>query len=233
MASSTNDYFRRFMDAKLGDYMDTPATQFGRSGEDVGERQFVATTTSTGVSSVGDVVVPVGPSESSTVYVKGGEIAGVNVPIGEDAPAPVISANQAAARISAEARSHRISLISNAHSAREASRRWFALMLSFVSIGSIAIICGIAMCFLGKIEAGVVTGICGALMDFGGAIFFKKDTELRKVVEKNQRFLESMDKLLTVFEMAETIGDLEERDNQKALIIGRALGIGGNDEPDT
>ena len=170
---------------------------------------------------LGDTVILSG---DSNIVVEHGEVTAVNADIRSHG-LTVISVEQALERIGAAARLNLDQLERNIEQAREESAQFFRLTLVFSGIGVSVVLLGVVLLFLGQVTAGVVASVASLIPDVTAALFFKKDKELRQTIEAYHNHMLESQRVLTMVDIAATIGSELDRDRIKGEIIFKMLGI--------
>jgi hypothetical protein len=78
---------------------------------------------------------------------------------------------------------------------------------------------------LNQVTAGVVSAIAGIIPEATAALFFRKDKELRHLIESYHQYMQEYQRTLTMIDVAETMKVAKERDKIKREIILSVLGI--------
>ncbi len=111
----------------------------------------------------------------------------------------------------------------NYDQSRQESSRFFWLMITSSGLGFIVIIFSILLLISNKIAAGVLTTTASVIPHTISFLFFKKDTDLRKSIEKYHAYLINSHKTSSMIDLAETVTNLEEKDHLKKLIVLKIL----------
>jgi hypothetical protein len=161
-------------------------------------------------------------SGGGNIVVRGGEVTGVDVEV-KDRSLTVISAEQAIDRIGAVARFTLEQLQRNIEQAREQSSQFFRLTLVFSGIGAAVVLLGVVLLFLGQVTAGVVASAASLIPDVSAAMFFRQDRRLRQTIETYHKHMLDSQRLLTMVDVAATVGNAHDRDRIKREIILKML----------
>lgn len=136
-----------------------------------------------------------------------------------DKNTPIISSEHALRRIANTARFHTDQLRSGIQQAREESKKFFYLTCISAGIGLAVILLGVVLMYVGTVTPGAVTTAVGALSQIITFLLLKKDQELRKTVEINNNHLLWNQRLVTMIDVAETIGDESAKNSIKTEIV--------------
>lgn len=136
-----------------------------------------------------------------------------------------LSAEQAFERINAAVRQNLQQLKENLEQARSQSSHFFKLTIGFASAGFLIIVGAVVLLLAGQVPAGIVASIASLIPEASAALFFKKDSELRKIIESYNQHIINSQQTLTMIDLSETIKDESERDRIKRDIILRVLDI--------
>lgn len=179
-------------------------------------------------------IVNVGRAVAGSVIVTGdgnvvidpsGHISGRDIHISEETSGRILSQDQAFERIDAAVHLNLEQLDKNIAQARSESSQFFKLTLVFAGLGFLVVLAGISLLLAEQITAGVVSTISSIIPEVTAVLFFRKDKELRTTIERySQHILESQ-RILTMIDVAETVGSDKEKDSIKKQIIHKALGI--------
>lgn len=156
-----------------------------------------------------------------------GDIVGRNVIIHTATQEHHLSQDQAFERIGAAVRLNLEQLKENIAQARKESSQFFKLTLVFASLGFVVVLAGVGLLLANQVTAGVVSSISGIIPEVTAVLFFRKDKELRAIIERYHQHVLDSQRMLTMIDVAETVKSSEERDALKRQIIAKALGIKG------
>jgi hypothetical protein len=137
----------------------------------------------------------------------------------------VLSAEQAFERIGAAVRLNLEQLENNIKQARSESNQFLKLTMLFAGFGFLIILFGVLLLFYGLSTAGIVTSISSIIPEATASLFFTKDRELRKTIYSYHQHMIESQQILTMIDVAETIGNDIERDKMKQEIIYKVLNI--------
>jgi hypothetical protein len=178
--------------------------------------------------------MPIGDAVAGSVIVTGdrnvaigksGTIEGRDVVISTQTDKRILSEDQAFERIGTAVRINLDNLQENTAQARSDSSQFFRLSLIFASLGFLVVLAGVALLLAGQVTAGVVSSIASTIPEVTAVLFFRKDRELRCVIERYHQHVLDSQRLLTMIDVAETVKASGERDSLKREIILKALGI--------
>jgi hypothetical protein len=113
----------------------------------------------------------------------------------------------------------------NISQARKESNQFFRLTLICVAAGFIVLLVSITFLFFEKVAIGVVSAASSIIPEVTAALFFGKDKELRKAIERHDQHVFNSQNLLTMIDVAETVQNPKERDLIKQEIIHKVLAI--------
>lgn len=136
-----------------------------------------------------------------------------------------LTQEQAFDRIAAAVKLYLTQIQENIQQARKDSSQFFKLTLVFASLGFIIVMGGVILLYSGEISAGIVAAVSSSVPEVTAVLFFRKDKELRKTIEAYHGHMLASQKLMTMIDVAETIGNPAEQDKMKQQIIFSTLGI--------
>lgn len=136
-----------------------------------------------------------------------------------------LSAELAFERIAASVKFNLVQIQNNIEHARSDSLKFFKLTMICVSFGFILAVFGILISMIFDTKMGYATTLCGSVPELIAVLFFRKDQELRKTIEKYHEELLMSQNILTMIDVAETIDNEMERDKIKQQIIVLRLNI--------
>ena len=136
-----------------------------------------------------------------------------------------LSAEQAFERINAAVRQNLQQLKENVEQAREQSKQFFKLTIGFASAGFLVVLGAVLLLLAGQVSGGIVASVASLIPEATAALFFRKDSELRKTIESYNQHILSSQQTLTMIDLSETIKNASERDRIKRDIILRVLDI--------
>ena len=168
------------------------------------------------LEALGEGIVEAG---DSNVVVRDGKIIDKNVDKSEYSDIPTISSEHAFNRMGQRVRFNLDEKKNALNQARVESRQFFSLTLLSSIVGFFIIVVGVLLIYFRHINAGTVTSVVGIVSEGLAAIFFKKDKELREVVQSHLNMIEESQLLLTLIDIAETITDKTVRDATKRDVI--------------
>ncbi len=125
----------------------------------------------------------------------------------------------AAAKLSIE------QLEQNYNQVRKESSRFFWLMLASSGLGFTVIIFSVVLLCIGKVTAGIVGTAASTIPNATSFLFFKKENELRRSIEKYHGHLIESHKTSSMIDLAETITNSENKDHIKRTIIFKVLEV--------
>ena len=137
----------------------------------------------------------------------------------------VLSTEQAFERIGAAVRQALLQTEKNFDQAREDSKQFFRLTITFASLGFAVVLGGVVLLLLGNVPAGVVASAASIVPELTAALFFRKDRELRETIASYHAHILESQRILTMIDVCETISDQTERDSMKGRLIRSALDI--------
>jgi hypothetical protein len=218
-----------------------PAKQAEKAPPDVGVRSVAASgDTRIGNIRVGDIVgqtVITGDSNTVTVSRSSGFIVGGDVAVragdrggvaaGRDVSVPkeMLPVEQALGRIADAVRLNLGQLQLNMEQARKESSQFFRATLVFSGIGFIVILFGVGLMMAGLVTVGMVTTAASVIPQAGAFLLFNKDKELRRTIEAYHGYILDSQKVLTMIDLAETIGQDTAKDSIKEQIILAVLKV--------
>jgi len=136
-----------------------------------------------------------------------------------------LNADQAFQRIAAAAQVYLNEIQANIDKARKESGLFFKLVLIFASVGFVMFLVGVGMAYFNLLAAGTLATIAALISEVSAGLFFKKDHDLRAVIETYHRDMLSSQRVLTMIDLAETIENPAERDRVKQEIIINSLPV--------
>ena len=106
-------------------------------------------------------------------------------------------------------------------------------MVAAGASGGLLFFVGAGALVFGSVTAAVVTELGAAISGFLAQSFYKKDSEIREIMSKQEDKLHDANAALTAFDMASAIEDATERNRQKGRIISAMLNIPPDDSAQT
>ena len=161
--------------------------------------------------------------------------AGKDILIGGDAtagvkePSPhtkeVVSSEQALGRIADAVRLNLDQLQLNMEQARRESSQFFRTTMIFSAVAFLIIFVGIGLMLGRLVTVGIVTTAASILPEAGALLLFNKDKELRKTIETYHGYILESQRVLTMIDLAETMGGIAAKDSAKEQILLSVLKI--------
>jgi hypothetical protein len=177
-------------------------------------------------ASVGESVIMTG--KNNVLLDRAGRVIGRDVPPERRAGRTVLSESQAFDRIGAAVRLNLEQLRSTYDQARVESNQFFKYTLAFACLGFLIVLVAVGFLLIGKTEAGIVSVVGSIIPEITSGLFFRKDKELRSMIEAHHAHIMESQRLLTMIDVAETIEDEDARNDLKEKIIFKVLNIDNN-----
>ncbi len=154
-----------------------------------------------------------------TVIVSGHVAGSVNI------PKEKYSADKALERLHEAAKLNIEQLEQNYNQVRKESSRFFWLMLASSGLGFTVIIFSVVLLCIGKVTAGIVGTAASTIPNATSFLFFRKENELRRSIERYHGHLIESHKTSSMIDLAETISNSENKDHIKRTIIFKVLEV--------
>ena len=170
---------------------------------------------------IGTGVVQTG--ELNAVF-RSSELVSQNVDINKFRELPSFNGVQALDRLGIAAKANIRALEQNMNQARHESRVFLIFTMFFAALGFIVVLCGLTLMYQGLTTEGGVTTAASVVSEVMAALFFRKDRELRESIRSYHKDVLESQAILTVVDIADSIGDSSSRDKAKTEIIKGMLG---------
>ena len=150
-------------------------------------------------------------------------ISGGNV--GIPPPKETLSSEQALGRIADAVRLNLGQLQLNMEQARRESSQFFRTTMIFSGIAFAIILVGISLMLAGLVTVGIVTTAASIIPEAGALVLFNKDKELRKTIETYHGYILESQRVLTMIDLAETMGEASAKNSVKEQIVFAVLKV--------
>jgi hypothetical protein len=162
----------------------------------------------------------------SGIQVSGEGIKAERLAVGRGATAKeIISSEQALGRIADAVRLNLGQLQLNMEQARRESSQFFRTTMIFSGVAFAIILGGVAMMLGGLVTVGIVTTAASVVPQAGALLLFNKDKELRRTIETYHGHILESQRVLTMIDLAETMGQATAKDAIKEQIILTVLKV--------
>jgi hypothetical protein len=141
------------------------------------------------------------------------------------APKETLSSERALERIADTVRLNLSQLQLNMEQARKELSQFFRTTMIFSSVAFAIILGGVGLMLVGLATVGVVTTAASIIPEAGALLLFNKDKELRRTIETYHGHILESQRVLTMIDLAETIGQASAKDSIKKQIILTVLRV--------
>lgn len=111
----------------------------------------------------------------------------------------------------------------NMEQARRESRQFFRATIIFSGIASVIMLVGVTLMWAKLLAVGGVTTAASIIPQLGAVLLFNKDRELRKTIETYHNHMMESQRVLTMIDLAETMGETAAKDSVKEKIVSAVL----------
>jgi hypothetical protein len=140
-------------------------------------------------------------------------------------PPKLVSSEQALGRIADAVRLNLGQLQLNMEQARRESSQFFRTTMIFSGVAFAIILGGVALMLTGLVTVGIVTTAASVIPEAGALLIFNKDKELRKTIETYHGHILESQRVLTMIDLAETMGEAAAKDSVKEQIVSAVLKV--------
>jgi hypothetical protein len=135
----------------------------------------------------------------------------------------VLPSERAFERISDAVKLNLHQLQRNMDKARSESSRFSWVSMVFCAMASSIMLGGIGLMWAGLVKVGFITTAASIIPSLGAHLVFSEGKELRKTMETYHSHIMESQRVLTMIDLAETIGDVAVKDSVKEQIVRAVL----------
>jgi Cyanobacterial TRADD-N associated 2-Transmembrane domain len=135
----------------------------------------------------------------------------------------LIPAEKVLERIATALRQSSQELSTDLAKARRESAVFFRLIWLFSIVGFAIVLVSVGLVFGGRSQEGLIGTAASVVSELLAAVFFRKDRELRQVVDRYHSHVVDHHKFLTMIDISETLSDPVEQDQLKRHIVSILL----------